>query len=396
VGKQRTQYPLIWKEPAAGRPLQYAILSPVSRMSDQPKTTSLHPTHTKLGAQMIDFAGWEMPAQYQSAVQEHHTVRTTAGMFDVSHMGRVYIDGDGGAALLDRVLTANVLALDDGQAKYCLVCREDGSILDDLIVYKLGPQKHLIIPNAANRERILSVLHSEEANTQNVAVTDRTRETAMVAFQGPKAIDILNAVSSQALSIPPPFHCIYTDVLNIEILVARTGYTGEDGVELIMDAGVAPRLWQALADAGAAPCGLVARDSLRLEAALRLYGNDMDTTTNPYEVGLGRFVDLDKGDFAGKEALARIKEEGVSRRLVGFEMVGRGIARHGFSILQDGEVVGRVTSGGFSPTQNKNIGLGFVPTPSAKKSTGLSIDIRGRNVEAKVVSLPFYRRPKPD
>ena len=371
--------------------LSYSRCSP---MSDQLKTTSLHPTHTALDAQMIDFAGWEMPAQYKSAVQEHRAVRTNAGMFDVSHMGRLYIEGEGGAQLLDRVLTANVLALEEGQAKYCLVCREDGGVLDDIIVYRLSAKRHLIVPNASNREQILAALHKQESNIGDVAISDRSRETAMIAFQGPRSLDILKSISSQVLSTPSPFRCIYTDVQDTKMLVARTGYTGEDGVELIMDSDAAPRLWQALTDAGAAPCGLVARDSLRLEAALRLYGNDMDTTTNPYEVGLGRFVDLDKGDFVGKETLARVKVEGVSRRLAGFEMVGRGVPRHGFSIIQENEAVGQVTSGGFSPTLNKNIGLGFVPSPSAKKGTELSIDIRGRRVEAKVVPLPFYRLPK--
>ena len=364
-------------------------------MSDQLKTTPLHSTHTALDAQMIDFAGWEMPAQYRSAVQEHRAVRTNAGVFDVSHMGRLYVEGEGGARLLDRVLTANVLALEEGQAKYCLACREDGGVLDDIIVYRLGPRRHLIVPNAANRERILAALRKQESNIGDVVISDRSGETAMIAFQGPRSLDILKSVSSKALRTPSPFRCIRTDVMDTDMLVARTGYTGEDGVELIMDADAAPRLWQVLTDAGAAPCGLVARDSLRLEAALRLYGNDMDTTTNPYEVGLGRFVDPDKGDFVGKETLARVKVEGVSRRLAGFEMVGRGVPRHGFAIIQKGEVVGQVTSGGFSPTLNKNIGLGFVPPAAAEKGTELSIDIRGRHVEARVVSLPFYRRPKP-
>ena len=364
-------------------------------MPDQLKTTPLHSTHTALGAQMIDFAGWEMPAQYDSAVREHRSVRTHAGVFDVSHMGRIYVEGEGGARLLDRVLTANVLALEEGRAKYCFACREDGGVLDDVIVYRLGPQRHLVVPNAANRERILAALEEQESGIGNCTVSDRSEETALIAFQGPRSLDILKSITSKPLDIPSPFRCTCTDVMDTNMLVARTGYTGEDGVELVMDSQAAPRLWQALTDAGAAPCGLVARDSLRLEAALRLYGNDMDASTNPYEIGLGRFVDPDKGDFVGTGVLARIKAEGVSRRLVGFEMVGRGIPRHGFDIILGSEVVGQVTSGGYSPTLNKNIGLGFVPPAAAEKGTELSIDVRGRPVEARVVSLPFYRRPKP-
>ncbi|MFQ5875721.1 MAG: glycine cleavage system aminomethyltransferase GcvT [Dehalococcoidia bacterium] len=364
--------------------------------SDQLNVTALHQAHREFDAQMVQFAGWEMPARYGSALREHQAVRSSAGMFDVSHMGRLYIDGEGAEGLLDRVLTANVRVLEEGQARYCLACREDGGILDDLIVYRLGPEGYLVVCNAANREVILAVIRRSAESVPEASIADRTMETAMIAVQGPRAVETLARISLLAPEALPSFHCTHGDVLGQRMLVARTGYTGEDGVELIMEADAARRLWAALIEAGVTPCGLVARDSLRLEAALRLWGNDMDTSVNPYEVGLGRFVDLNKGDFIGNVALSMVREQGVSKRLVGFEMVGRGIPRNGFPILENDVVIGRVTSGGHSPTLDKNIGLGFVPPSRAEKGTPLTIYIRGRHVQAKVVSLPFYRRTRPE
>ena len=362
-------------------------------MSEQPKVTALHPSHRDLNAHLIQFAGWEMPAYYGSAIQEHHAVRTKAGMFDVSHMGRLYVDGDGAEQLLDRVLTANVRTLPESRARYCMACQEDGGILDDLIVYRLGSKSYLVVANASNREVILGAMHRSVQAISDVTITDRTLETVMIALQGPNAIETLSSISGLIDDGLRPFHYTRTEVLGNSMLVARTGYTGEDGVELITEAGIGRKLWQALLDKNVTPCGLVARDSLRLEAALRLWGNDMDTTVNPYQAGLGRFVDLDKGDFLGKAVLSRVKEQGVAKRLIGFEMVGRGVPRHGFPILDGGTIIGEVTSGGHSPTLDKNIGLGYVPTAKAQKDTPLIVDVRGRQVEIKVVSLPFYRRP---
>ncbi|MEE9248242.1 MAG: glycine cleavage system aminomethyltransferase GcvT [Dehalococcoidia bacterium] len=364
-------------------------------MPEDLKHTPLHPSHQALDAHMIPFAGWEMPARYASAVQEHHAVRTGAGVFDVSHMGRLYLKGPDARVLLDRVVTANLQALDIAHARYCMACQEDGGIIDDLIVYCLDTESYLVVCNAANRKAVISILREQAHQFSKVSIDDQTTQTAMIALQGPRALDKLKSIADLDTSSLPLFTCDYLEVLGEKTLIARTGYTGEDGVELIVAAQGAIQLWQALLDADATPCGLVARDSLRLEAALRLWGNDMDTTVNPYEAGLGRFVVLDKAPYTGKEALLRAKREGVERRLIGFDMVERGIPRHGFTILSDGEAIGEVTSGGYSPTLSKGLGLGYVPASKAARDTPLAIDIRGRQVAAKVVSLPFYRRPRP-
>ena len=361
-------------------------------MADEIRVTALHPAHKNLNAQMIQFAGWEMPGRYGSTLQEHHAVRTNAGMFDVSHMGRLYVGGGDAEGLLDRALTTDVCSLQGSRARYCMACQEDGGIIDDLIVYHLRPESYLVVCNAANRGVILVTLRESVHTMSDIVIDDRTTGTAMVALQGPRALAILGTLSDFTPESLPPFNCGYKNVLSRKMLVVRTGYTGEDGVELIMDAEAALELWQAFLDAGVTPCGLGARDSLRLEAALRLWGNEMDTTVNPFEAGLGRFVDLNKQEFTGKVALCRVKAEGVQKRLVGFEMVDRGIPRHDFPILEDGATIGRVTSGGYSPTLDKNIGLGYVPTSKTGKDVPLTIDIRGRQVQARVVSLPFYRR----
>lgn len=364
-------------------------------MPEDLKHTPLHPSHRALDAHMIPFAGWEMPARYAGTVREHHAVRTGAGVFDVSHMGRLYLNGPDSRDLLDRVVTADLQVLDIAHARYCMACQDDGGIIDDLIVYRLDTDSYLVVCNAANRNAAISILQEQARQFSKVSIDDQTTQTTMIALQGPQALDKLKSIADLDASSLPLFTCVYVEVLGEKTLVARTGYTGEDGVELIVGAQGAIQLWQALLAVDVTPCGLVARDSLRLEAALRLWGNDMDTTVNPYEAGLGRFIVLDKGPFNGKEALLRAKRDGVERRLIGFDMVERGIPRHGFTILSDGQAVGEVTSGGYSPTLSKGLGLGYVPVSKAVRDTSLAIDIRGRQVAAKVVSLPFYRRPKP-
>ncbi len=365
-------------------------------MPEDLKHTPLHPSHRALDAHMIPFAGWEMPARYASAVREHHAVRTGAGVFDVSHMGRLYLKGPDARALLDRVVTADLQALDIAHARYCMACQDDGGIIDDLIVYRLDTDSFLVVCNAANRKAVVSILWKQVRQLSKVSIEDQTTQTAMIALQGPLALDRLKSIADLDAGSLPLFTCAYVEVLGEKTLVARTGYTGEDGVELIVGARGAIQLWQALLDAGVTPCGLVARDSLRLDAALRLWGNDMDTTVNPYEAGLGRFVVLDKAPYTGKEALLRAKSEGVERKLIGFDMVERGIPRHGFTILSDGQAIGEVTSGGYSPTLSRGLGLGYVPVSKTARDTPLTIDIRGRKVAARVVSLPFYRRPRLD
>ena len=356
-------------------------------------TTPLHPAHVSLDAQMIEFGGWDMPARYGSAIQEHHAVRSNAGMFDVSHMGRLFLDGPDAEALADFAVTADVSSIPTGHARYCMACNEAGGILDDLIIYRLPDGRIFIVCNASNRDVIVQTLSDKLTDFPNAGLVDRTRETAMIAVQGPSAASIVQSIL--------PFYPENTPLFSIAVpapdtFIARTGYTGEDGVEVIVEAEAAIPLWDKLREAGVEPCGLVARDSLRLEASLRLYGNDMNTDVNPFEAGLGRFVDLTAGQFTGKDALLKVKEEGPSRRLVGFTMDARGIPRHGQAILHEGQSVGEVTSGGRAPSLNKDIGMGFVPIDLARKGTSIDIDIRGRHVPATVTPMPFYRRPRPD
>ena len=356
-------------------------------------TTPLHPAHVSLDAQMIEFGGWDMPARYGSAIQEHHAVRSNTGMFDVSHMGRLFLDGPDAEALADSAVTADVSSIPTGHARYCMACNEEGGILDDLIVYRLPDERIFIVCNASNRDVIVQTLSDKLTDFPNAGLVDRTRETAMIAVQGPSAASIVQSIL--------PFNPENAPLFSIAVpapdtFIARTGYTGEDGVELIVEAEAAIPLWDRLREAGVEPCGLVARDSLRLEASLRLYGNDMNTDVNPFEAGLGRFVNLTAGPFTGKDALLIVKEKGPSRRLVGFAMDARGIPRHGQAILHEGQPVGEVTSGGRAPSLNKDIGIGFVPIGLARKGTSIDIDIRGRHVSATVTPMPFYRRPRPD
>ncbi len=357
------------------------------------KTTPLHPAHLALDAQMIEFAGWDMPARYGSAIQEHHAVRSHAGMFDVSHMGRLFLQGPDALSLADSVVTADVTAIPSGHARYCMACNESGGILDDLIVYRLPDARVFIVCNASNREVIVNTIRDKAPEFPNADLVDRTEETAMIAVQGPTAVSIVQFL----LPFNPesaPLFSITVDAPS-DTFIARTGYTGEDGVEIIVNADAAIPTWDRLAGAGVAPCGLVARDSLRLEAALRLYGNDMNTSVNPFEAGLGHFVDLTVGPFTGKEALLKVKDQGPDRRLAGFVMDARGIPRHGQAILHEGQVIGEVTSGGRAPSLNLDIGMGLVPVALARKGTKIDIDIRGRQVPATVTPMPFYCRPRP-
>ena len=357
------------------------------------KTTPLHPAHLALDAQMIDFAGWDMPARYGSAIQEHHAVRSHAGMFDVSHMGRLFLQGPDAQPLADSLVTADVTAIPAGRARYCMACNDAGGILDDFIVYRLPDRRILIVCNASNREVILDAIRAQAPDFPNATLVDRTEQTSMIAVQGPGAVSIVQDLFPFNPDSAPLFSiAVHAES---EAMVARTGYTGEDGVEIIVNADAAIPTWDRLAAAGVIPCGLVARDSLRLEAALRLYGNDMNDAINPFEAGLGRFVDLDAGPFTGKETLLKVKEQGPERRLAGFVMDARGIPRHGQLILHEGQPVGEVTSGGRAPSLNLDIGMGLVSAGLAKKGTGLEIDIRGRHVPATVAPMPFYRRPRP-
>jgi aminomethyltransferase len=339
-----------------------------------------------------------MPVQYSGIVEEHTAVRTAAGMFDVSHMGELEMRGEYAGQVVDYLIVSDAAKLVDGQAVYTCTCNEKGTILDDLIVYRCAQDRYLIVCNASNVDKIAAVFSA--AAEHHCTFENRSDRTALIALQGPKAFDVLALAGSDAAKLGQlgSFHFRDAVVCNVRCTVARTGYTGEDGVEIFCAWDEAPAIWNQLLELGkplgVKPAGLGARDTLRLEARLSLYGNDIDETTNPLEAGLGWTVKMDKADFVGKAALAAVKSGGpMPRRLVGFEVTGRGIARHGYP-LRDlaGLEVGLCTSGSPGPTVGKNIGLGYLPGAMCAIGTKFLVDCRGKNVEAVVVKTPFYKR----
>ena len=365
------------------------------------RRTALYEVHARLGGRFVPFAGWEMPVRYGSIIAEARAVRSGVGLFDVSHMGRLEVSGADAAALLSATLSVDATGLRLGRARYNVICDDDGGILDDCIVYRRGASRFLLIPNASNTAAVIERLAELSGRMgADASVVDATERIAMIACQGPNAEAALQRLTERDLSRVRPFRAVRAtmggnwggDEGGSEGLIARTGYTGEDGFELMMPSEDAAGLWMALMELGAAACGLAARDVLRLEAGLMLHGNDMDTSVNPYEAGLDRFVEPDREGYAAGAALRRIRDEGVSRKIVGFAMVGRGIPRAGHDILDGKRRIGRVTSGGPSPTLDLNIGMGYVPVAYSEVGTRIAIDARGRMIEAEVVSLPFYRR----
>jgi len=353
------------------------------------KKTPLNEVHHQLGARMTDFAGWQLPVWYTSILEEHRAVRSTAGMFDVSDMGRVWITGRKAGAFLDRLLTRRARRLEIGSSQVCLLCLEDGGILDDLLAYRVGTDRFLIVCNAGNIEQKLSWLQRWVGSDPDIVIEDRSVDTVMVAVQGPAVCELQ---SLKSVSHLPRFGHTQTRIGDVEVLAARTGYTGEDGFEIISDAGNALRLWKSFMKQGVKPCGLGARDSLRLEAGMLLYGQDMDKSTNPFEVGLEWLVEMDNGDFIGKSALLEIKRQGVKRKHIGFRVTGQGIARSGYKIVKCGQEVGKVTSGGYAPTLDVNVGFGYVPIELATIGTDIEIMIRNKPVTARVVNRQFYKR----
>jgi len=353
------------------------------------KKTPLNKVHHDLKARMIDFAGWELPVWYTSILEEHRAVRTEAGMFDVSDMGRVWMTGRKAGAFLDRMLTKPAQQLDVGSAQLCLLCLEDGGILDDLWVYHVGTDRYLIVWNAANIEQKLDWLSRWSGSDPDIIIEDTSPDTVMLAVQGPAVSQLENLKGVSRLT---RFGHAQTKIDGLSVFVARTGYTGEDGFEIIVDAADALPLWEAFMEQGVRPCGLAARDSLRLEAGMMLCGQDMDTSTNPFEAGLKWLVDLNNSDFVGKDAMLEIKRQGVKRKLIGFQMEGREIARSGYPISKSGQEVGRVTSGGYAPTLGVNIGLGYVPIELAAVGTDIEIIIRNKPVPAHIVNKRFYKR----
>ena len=353
------------------------------------KKTPLNKVHHDLKARMMDFAGWELPVWYTSILEEHRAVRSGAGMFDVSDMGRVWLTGRKAGAFLDKMLTKPAQQLEVSESQLCLLCLDDGGILDDLWVYHVGTDQYLLVWNASNVEQKLDWLLRWSGSDPDVIIEDTSRDTVMLAVQGPAVYQLENL---KGVSHLPRFGHAQTKIGDLSVFVARTGYTGEDGFEIITDAANALPLWESLIQQGVKPCGLGARDSLRLEAGMLLSGQDMDTSTNPFEAGLGWLVDIDKGDFIGKSALLEIKRQGIRRKLVGFQMKGREIARSGYLIFKSGQEVGKVTSGGYAPTLGVSIGLGYVPIELATIGADIEIIIRNKPVPAHIVNKKFYKR----
>jgi aminomethyltransferase len=363
--------------------------------------TPLRDAHVALGARMVPFAGYEMPIQYKGIVNEHTAVRTTAGLFDVSHMGELRVHGSRAVECCDYLITNDLRATELGRALYTCACNTAGTILDDLILYKVAEDDVLIVCNASNLEKIRAHVAEVVKGFPGVTLIDESADTALLSLQGPKALEILGRADRALLDIPGalrPFRFIRRTLRGERITLARTGYTGEDGVEIFCDNQSALPIWNALLEAGGPlglePAGLGCRDTLRLEARLSLYGNEIDESTSPLEAGLGWVVKMQKPDFLGKSALVSIADAGLTRTLVGFEMVGRGVARSGYPLLDSlGAPIGHCTSGSPSPTLGKAIGLGYVPLEFAAPGTEFEVDCRGKRVAAVVVKTPFYKRP---
>jgi len=363
------------------------------------RSTPLRAAHVSAGARLIDFGGWDMPVQYKLGIlKEHRNVRTNVGLFDVCHMGEVSLRGPKAGEAVQHLVTGDTSKLDDGAALYTLMCLENGCIVDDCIVYRRSESDFLIILNAANRAKDLGWIRDHAMGAE---IVDESDATGLIAVQGPKAVELVNSLSPADLAGVGRFRFASEEIAGVACMAARTGYTGEDGFEIACPADSTEAVWNALLEKGEAlevqPIGLGARDTLRLEAKLSLYGNDIDETTTAYEACLGWAVKLDSGPFVGSEALAKQKAEGVSRKLVGFILEGRGIARHDYSIVDrtrpEGEqVLGKVTSGTKGPTVDKAIGLGYVPTEYAKAGSTFAVDCRGKDIPATVHKGPFYKR----
>jgi aminomethyltransferase len=371
-------------------------------MTDAPaalRQTPLHDVHVQLGARMVPFAGFEMPVQYTSILEEHRTVRSAVGLFDLSHMGEVHVGGPEALAFVRYAVVSDPGALEPGQAQYSMLCTDEGGIIDDLILYR-AEDGYLIVCNASNREAVVAHLAALQARGDfDATIDDRSDRTALLAPQGPRAAQLLAGLTDLDLAGLGNYRSTRGEVAGVDCLVARTGYTGEDGFELFCDARRAVALWGALMKAGAPlglqPCGLGSRDTLRLEAGMPLYGNELDLTVNPYEANLGRVVKMEKGEFVGRAALGAVQQAGPRRKLVGLVMRDNAIARHGYPVQIDGREVGMVTSGSLSPTLDERIAMAYVPVEEAGAGREVAIVVRERPYRAEQVKLPFYRRPKP-
>jgi aminomethyltransferase len=365
-------------------------------MSNSPLSrTALFDEHVAAGARLVEFGGWEMPVQYQGIIAEHTTVRTSVGLFDLSHMGRLRFRGADAMAFVQKLTTNDVERLSAGRAQYSLCCADNGGVLDDIVVYRLDPEI-LVVVNASNRQKILDRIAALKGSSSvEFEMEDTTLDTAMIGVQGPLAEQYLQTISDIDLSTIRYYAGVDGHIDGTPAFIARTGYTGEDGFELIVSAADAPSLWQRLqverANVAPVPCGLGARDTLRLEAGMALYGHELNESTTPYEAGLGRVVKLEKGEFGGRTALQTLSDVSPKRRLIGFELTGQGVPRQGYPVLDDGSTVGEVTSGTMSPSLHTPIGLAYVAN-DVDRAVGseIQIEIRGKAVPARITAVPFY------
>jgi len=356
------------------------------------KRTPLYDVHVKAGAKMVPFGGWEMPVQYTGIIDEHRAVRRAVGLFDISHMGEFEIAGPEALAIVQRLCTNDASSLAVGQVQYSLLCYPEGGIVDDLTLYRLADDRFMLTVNAANIDKDWEWVTRHGQG--GARWTNASAETGLLAVQGPRAEALVQRLADTDVTRLVYYHFARGAVAGVPALISRTGYTGEDGFELYVPAGRAEHLWHALMeggrDGGIQPIGLGARDTLRLEMKFALYGNDIDATTNPLEAGLGWVVKPAKGDFAGRAAIEELRARGVARKLVGFEMIERAVARHGYPILDGGERVGVVTSGSFAPSVERCIGMGYVPARLAAVGAELDVEIRGQAQRARVARTPFY------
>ncbi|MCX4814005.1 glycine cleavage system aminomethyltransferase GcvT [Streptomyces sp. NBC_01239] len=373
-----------------------------STATPEKRRTALDALHRSLGATMTDFAGWDMPLRYGSERDEHLAVRTKAGLFDLSHMGEITVTGPQAAQLLNHALVGNIASVGLGRARYTMICRADGGILDDLIVYRLAETEYMVVANASNAQVVLDAL-TERSDGFDAVVRDDRDAYALLAVQGPESPGILKSLTDADLDGLKYYAGLPGTVAGVPALIARTGYTGEDGFELFVSPADAEKLWLALTEAGAQvgliPCGLSCRDTLRLEAGMPLYGHELSTSLTPFDAGLGRVVKFEKdGDFVGRGALEAAAERAASqppRVLVGLVAEGRRVPRAGYPVVADGQVIGEVTSGAPSPTLGKPIAMAYVDAAHAAPGTaGVGVDIRGSHEPYEVVALPFYKREK--
>ena len=365
------------------------------------KQTPLNAMHRRMGGRMVDFGGWDMPVQYPAGtVEEHLRTRRHAGLFDVSHMGEIEVRGPQAIAFVNRLCSNDAAKLVDGQAQYSALTTPAGTVVDDLLVYRFAAEHLLLVVNAGTTEKDWAWMN-EHRGTESVELRNRSADFCQIAVQGPDAVRLLQQLTATPLAEIKYYHFRVGTVDGVEAIISRTGYTGEDGFEVYAAPERAEQLWQSILAAGRhgeetgiLPCGLAARNTLRLEAAMALYGHEIDETTTLLEAGLGWITKLDKGDFTGRTALAEQKAAGIRRKLVGFEVTERGIARDNQDVLLDGQKLGRVTSGSPAPYLKKNIGLAYVPVEHSDAGRELQIDVRGRPVAARIVPTPFYKRTR--